>query len=147
MTDELDLRIINLLMENSKWSYRKLAARLGVSVATVMNRVNRLNKEKIIKKYSAIIDYEKLGYELSAIVEVRVSRGKMADIEKKIAEHPNVSAVFDTTGHFDITVLANFKSRMDMDRFLKKINTYDFIARTETKIILNTIKDEHIKVA
>ena len=110
MTDELDLRIINLLMENSKWSYRKLAARLGVSVATVMNRVNRLNKEKIIKKYSAIIDYEKLGYELSAIVEVRVSRGKMADIEKKIAEHPNVSAVFDTTGHFDITVLANFKS-------------------------------------
>lgn len=145
--DELDLRIINLLMENSKFSYRKLAQRLDVSVATVMNRVNRLEKEKIIKKYSAIIDYEKMGYDLSAIIEVRVSRGRPIEVEKKISEHPNVSAVFDTTGHFDFMVIANFKTRQEMDKFLKKINTYDFIARTETKIILNTIKDEHIKVA
>jgi len=147
MQKDLDARILNILMDNSKLSYRKIAARLGVSVATVMNRVNRLEREGVIKKYSALLDYDKLGYDISAIVDVRVSRGKLFEVENKIATHPNVQAVFDVTGPFDTMIVANFKSRQDLDKFLKKIQTYDFVERIETRIILNRIKEEHIKVA
>jgi DNA-binding Lrp family transcriptional regulator len=145
--DDLDLKILNLLLSNGKLSYRKLAQRLGVSTATIMARVNRLEKEGIVRKYSAVLDYEKLGYDVSVIIDVRVSKGKLFEVEKRIATHPNVRAVFDVTGAFDTLILANFKSRKDLDHFLKKIQTYDFVERTETKLILNRVKDEHIKVS
>lgn len=145
--DDLDLKILNLLLSNGKLSYRKLAQRLGVSTATIMARVNRLEKTGAVRKYSAVLDYEKLGYDVSVIIDVRVSKGKLFEVEKRIATHPNVRAVFDVTGAFDTLILANFKSRKDLDHFLKKIQTYDFVERTETKLILNRVKDEHIKVS
>ena len=146
MTDELDLKIINLILDNSKLSYRKLSVRLGVSVATVMNRINRLEKEKIIRKYSAIIDYEKLGFDISVIIGMRAKRGRLTEVEKKIAAHPSVKSIFDVTGVLDIMVFASFKSRKELNDFLKKLEKDESVIRTETKLILTTAKDENIKV-
>ena len=144
---ELDLRIINLLVDNGKLSYRKLAQRLGVSTATIMHHVAVLEKAGVVKKYSAMLDYEKMGYDVSVIIDVRVSKGRLFEVEKKIATHPNVQAVFDVTGAFDTLILASFKTRKELDHFLKKIQAYDFVERTETRLILNRVKDEHMKVA
>jgi len=146
VVDDLDLRILNLLMDNSKLSYRKLAVRLGVSVATIMNRINKLEKEKIIKKYSAVIDYEKLGYDIAILTEVRIAHGNRIDVEKSISEHPNVRSVFDVTGGVDALVFAIFKNRREMDGFLKRIQSIQSVERTETKLILNTLKDDHIRI-
>lgn len=146
-TDELDLKILNLLADSGRFSYRKIAKRLSVSTATVMSRVNKMEKDGVIRKYAAVLDREKLGYEFSVIVDVRVSKGKLAEVEKKIALHPNVQAVFDVTGQFDTMILASFKKRDDLDHFLKKLQAYDFVERTETKLILNTVKEENIKIS
>ena len=142
--DELDIKILDILLHNSKLSYRKISRQLGVSVATVMNRINRMKKEKIIHGYTADLDYEKLGYDIKVIVDVRVAKGRLLEVESKIAQHPNVSAVFDITGQFDTVVIANFKSRKEMDRFIKKIQSYEFVERTETKLVLNTVKEGHV---
>jgi len=140
--DKLDKKIVNILIENSKLSYRQIAKKVGVSVATIMHRIKRLEKENIIKKYTTTIDYEKLDFDMEVMINIRVSKGKLFQVEKKIATHPNVYAVYDKTGHFDATVMARFRSRKSMDNFLKKIQTYDFVERTETQLILNTIKEE-----
>lgn len=142
--DELDIKILNTLLGNSKLSYRKIALKLGVSTATIMNRIGRLEKEKVIEGYTTKLDYERLGYDIKVVVDVRVSKGKLLEVESKIAQHPNVSAVFDITGPFDTVIIANFKSRKEMDRFIKKIQTYEFVERTETKLVLNTVKEGHI---
>ena len=144
--DETDKKILNVLMTNSKLSLREITKKVGVSVATVMNRVNNLEKQGIIKRYTTIVDYDKLGFDVEILVEVRISKGKLFEVEKKIAIHPNVFAVYDLTGDFDAAILARFKSRRQMDNFLKKIQTYDFVERTNTRIILNTIKEKQIEV-
>ncbi len=144
--DKTDYAVLNALISNSRLSLRKLAKAADVSVATAMNRLKALEKNGVIKKYSAQLDYDKLNFDLQAVILLKVSKGKLFDVEGKIASHPNVCAVFDITGQYDALVLAKFKSRQLMDKFLKKIQTYDFIERTETSIILNTIKDEQVKV-
>lgn len=144
--DNRDEKIINSLLENSKLSYRKIAKKINVSVATVMHRVKKLESEGIIKKYTVLLNYEKLGYDVPVLIDIRVAKGKLFNVEKKIAIEPNVFAVYDKTGNFDATIVAKFKSRKAMDNFLKKIQTYDFIERTETQLILNTIKEEGIKL-
>ena len=112
-----------------------------------MHHIKRMEKEGTIRKYTTALDYEKIGYDVEAIVEIRISKGKLFEIERKIAVHPNVFAVYDTTGAFDAMVLARFPTRRQMDNFLKKLQSYEFVERTETKIILNTIKEEGIQIS
>ncbi|MBI2145115.1 Lrp/AsnC family transcriptional regulator [Candidatus Woesearchaeota archaeon] len=143
--DETDNKILNALLADSRLSYRQLATKTGVSAATTMKRVKKLEKEKIITGYTALLDYEKLGYDIDAIINMKISKGKLFEVEGKIAHHPSVAAVYDVTGDFDSTIIAKFKNRRALDTFLKKIQTYDFVEGTNTILILNTIKDSQIR--
>jgi Lrp/AsnC family transcriptional regulator for asnA, asnC and gidA len=144
--DKTDEKIVAVLQENAKLSYRQIAKKVNISVATVLNRVKKLEREGIIKKYTVLLDYEKLGFDVPVLVDIRVAKGKLFNVEKKIATHPNVFAIYDKTGAFDATIVAKFKNRKSMDHFIKTIQTYDFIERTETQLILNTIKEEGIRL-
>ncbi len=144
--EETDKKILNTLIENSRLSLRQIAKQAKVSVATVMHHIKKLENERIIEKYTAKLDYEKIGFDVEVMIEIRISKGKLFDVEKKIAMHPNVFAVYDITGAFDAVILARFPTRRQMDNFLKKLQTYDFVERTETKLILNTIKEESVSV-
>jgi len=145
--DATDRRILNHLLLSGRDSYRDIAKALGLAPATIMKRVKELEKAGIIRNYGAVLDYEKLGYDIRVIVDVRVAKGKLFQIEKRIAKHPNVFSVYDNTGSFDATVIARFKNRSGMDKFLKELQTYDFVERTETKLVLSTIKEESTQLS
>ena len=144
--EETDKKILNAIIENSRLSLRQIAKKIGVSVATVMHHLQNLEKDKIINRYTSNINYEKIGYDIEVLIEMRISKGRLLDVEKKIASHPNVLAIYDITGAFDAAILARFKTRRQMDNFLKKIQTYEFVERTETKLILKTIKEENVAI-
>ena len=78
--DATDQKIINLLLDNSKLSFRQIAEKTGLSAATVMKRVHILEKEGAIKKYTTLLDYEKIGYSFDVIIEVRVSHGRLKSV-------------------------------------------------------------------
>ena len=140
--EDTDKKILNVIMENSRLSLRQIAKKANVSVATVMHHMKSLEENKIIKKYTTKIDYEKIGFDVVVLIEMKISKGKLFEVEKKIATHPNVSAIYDITGTSDAIILARFPTTRQMDNFLKKIQTYEFVERTETKLVLNTIKEE-----
>lgn len=144
--DDTDKGIINVLIDNSRLSYRQIAKKVGVSVATIMHRVNNLEKQGIIKKYTANLDYEKLGYDIVALIEVKISKGKLALMEKKIALYENVIACYDITGDFDAQLIARFRNRRGLDIFLKRIQTFEFVERTRTNLVLNVVKEEQNRI-
>ena len=90
---ERDNKILNIVVDNSRLSLRGIAKKANISVATVMHHVKKLEQEKVIKNYTANLDYEKAGYDVEVIIEIRISKGKLFEVEKKIAMHPNVFAV------------------------------------------------------
>ncbi len=141
-----DVEILNILVDNARLSAREVAKKAGVSAVTAINKIKELEKSGVIKGYSAEIDSEKIGYDVHAIIRLQIAKGKLFEVENKIAVHPNVFAVYDVTGEFDALVITKFKSRKVLDTFLKKIQGYDFVQRTETQLILNTIKERNIKV-
>ena len=73
--DPLDRNILSVLLEDSRYSFRQIAERVKVSPATVLNRIKELEKNGIIKQYSALLDYEKLGFDVEVIIEVRIAKG------------------------------------------------------------------------
>ena len=139
---ELDLEILKKLSEDGRLSLRQLAKQLNnKSPVTIKRHLEELDNKKIIKNYGVKIDYEKLGYDIIAIIEVTISKGKMLEVEKEIAQNPNVFGVYDITGEYDTLILARFRTRSELSEMVKKIHVSDYVERTNTHIVLNIIKE------
>jgi DNA-binding Lrp family transcriptional regulator len=140
--DETDVKILKKLLFDARSSYRKIAGEIGVSPPTVLARVEKLESDSIIKSYSAVLDHEKLGYDLTAVIEITATKGKIIDIERQIAKFPNVCAVYDITGLTDMVVIAKFKNRKELSNFVKKDLSLPYIDRTNTHVVLITVKED-----
>ena len=140
--DKTDVKILKLLLSNARFSAREIARRIGVSAATVLSRIKSMENLKLIKFYTAILDHEKLGYELTAVIEITVSKGKLLEMEREIANLKNVCAVYDVTGLTDAIVIAKFKKRKSLSSFVKKLLAMPYIERTNTRVVLTTVKED-----
>ncbi|MFX1573759.1 MAG: Lrp/AsnC family transcriptional regulator [Promethearchaeota archaeon] len=139
---DLDIDILKKLSEDSRISFRQLAKELDVgSPVTIKNHVENLEKKGIIINYGAKINFEKLGYEIMGIIEVTISKGKMFEVEEKIADNPNVFGVYDITGTYDALILARFKTREELSKMIKDIHKSPYVEHTNTHFVLNTIKE------
>lgn len=140
--DETDLMILRELQEDAMTSYRDIAEKLNLSVGTVHNRIKRLKEVGLIKSFSAIVDAEKLGYGLTAIVLMQVEGERIVEVEERLATSKSIIAVYDTTGEFDIIAIGKFKNREDLNTFIKEVLKIQSIKRTVTSIALNVVKED-----
>ena len=139
--DDLDAKILKELVADARQSFRKIAQKLGVSTATVAKRVEKLEKSGIIKGYTAVVDHEKLGYDLTAVIEITISEGKLLEVERELARVPNVFVVYDVTGQSDSIIIAKFRSRKELNDLVKRILAMKYVERTNTRVVLNTVKE------
>lgn len=139
--DELDKQILSILSKDSTMGYTKIAEQLQRSHTTIKKHIDRLEQEKIIKNYTIEIDYERLGYDIIAIIEASISQGKLLEFEEIIAKHPNVFGVFDVTGDYDSLILVRFKTRAELSVLIKSILGSGYVIRSNTHIVLNDMKD------
>ena len=140
--DETDVKILKKVLSDARLSYRKIAEEIGVSPPTVFTRIQKLQSNQVIRSYSAILDHEKLGYDLTAIIEVTAVKGKITEVEKHISRFPNVCAVYDITGLTDMIIVAKFRNRKDLSDFVKKDLSLPFVERTNSHIVLLTVKED-----
>jgi DNA-binding Lrp family transcriptional regulator len=140
--DETNVKILRKLLSDARLSYRKIAEEIGVSPPTVLSRVEKLESDNIIKFYSAVLDHEKLGYDLTAIIEVTAVKGKITEVERHIARLSNVCAVYDITGLTDMVIIAKFKNRKDLSNFVKRDLSMPDVERTNTHVVLLTVKED-----
>jgi Lrp/AsnC family transcriptional regulator for asnA, asnC and gidA len=141
--DDLDLKIIKELQKDGRASFRDIAEKISVSEGTVYNRVNKLLESKVIKRFLPEIDYSKIGYDLTVLIGVITEGGKLTDIERRITESPNVNAVYDVTGEYDAIIVAQFRTREELNDFVKNLLSIPGVKRTNTMLVLNTMKEEH----
>jgi len=142
MIDELDRKIVWALNVNARKSFREIAKEVGTSATAVINTVKKLEKAGAIRGYVPVVNPEYFGLNLTAIVAVRISKGKLIETQKKFAQDPRVAAVYDVTGDWDSFVIGYFKDREDLNRFIKKLLGFPFVDRTMTHIVLNVVKEE-----
>lgn len=140
--DEIDRKLLGELLRNSKRSYREIAKSLGVSTATVINHTQRLESAGVIQDYSIRMDHERIGYELTVVTEITVSKGKLLETDEEIAKLPYVCAVYDITGLTDAMVVAKFRSRSSLSDFTKALLSMPYVERTNTHMVLTTIKED-----
>jgi DNA-binding Lrp family transcriptional regulator len=140
--DELDYNILEKLNEDARKSYREMARELKVSLTTISNRIKKMEDEKVIERYIPLINQEKIGYDLTAVINVKISHGKLIEVQEKISKDKHVSGVFDITGDWDSLIIAHFKDRRDLNGFIKGVLAMENVEKTNTQLVLNIVKNE-----
>ena len=140
--DELDLRVLKQMNEDARRSYREIAKALGVSISTVSNRVRRLEQEGVITGYVPVIDPKRIGYDVITVIGVKISRGKLLEVQRRIGKDERVFGVYDVTGEWDSVIMVRFKSTRELDSFIKKLVAMENVERTYTQVVLNIVKEE-----
>jgi DNA-binding Lrp family transcriptional regulator len=142
MIDEIDKKILNELNANARLSFRDLAKILGVSVTTVSHRIKKMEDAGVIKGYIPLLNQKKVGYDFTAVIEIAIEKGRLNNVEKKLANFENTIGVYDITGIYDALVIARFKDRDHLNEFIKTIQKFDFVQKTYTSIVLNVVKED-----
>lgn len=142
MPDKTDRALLEALNRDGRASQRELAAATSVALGTVSNRLRRLHETGIIRGFLPDIDAEQAGFSLTAVMQMRIAKGQIIAVQASVAEHPRVFGVYDVTGEWDSLVLARFHDRAEMDAFIKSTLSQPHIERTNTSLVLNTVKQE-----
>jgi len=141
--DDRDIKILKHLLVDARQSARQLAHRLDISTVTIISRIKKLEESKIIQGFSVRLDHGLLGYDITAIIDIKTRGGKMLEIEKEISKQDNVIAVYDVTGNADTILIAKFKNRQSMSEFVKNLLAIPNVENTITHVVLNTIKEDN----
>ena len=133
--DEIDKKILQMLQENARYSLKKIAESTFLSSPAVSSRIGKLEREDIITGYHAAVDPVKLGYHITAYVNLDVLPGEKLVFYERMAEIPNVLECSCVTGDYSMLLKVAFSSTMELDAFIGEVQKY---GKTNTQIVLST---------
>jgi len=137
--DKTDELILQVLQQDSRAAFVDIAPKVGLSEAAVRRRVSNLVKEGTIKRFT--IDVDEPQTATSAITYVSVSPSDpTADVSKKLKSVKGVETIYETTGAFDIAAIIRGASISEVNKSVEEIRRLDGVLKTETTIILRTIR-------
>lgn len=142
--DEVDIRILRCLQKNGRQSIHELSEAVGLSATPVARRVKQLEQTGVIAGYYALIDEEKLGYDVSVFVSVQLDKqidNALASFEKAIQTMPEVVDCWLMTGNRDYLLKVVTSGLKGFEQFLVgRLTKIDGVASIESSIPLRRVK-------
>ena len=139
--ENLDRKLVNALLGDGRASLRSLAEDLDVSVTTVSNHLSDLEDQGIIQGYTPKIDYNALGYDVTAILQLKVEGSALKTFVDDLQQHRQMMSVYETTGDHDVIAVGKFTDTDDMNDEIKALLTDPDIKESNTSVVLNIAKE------
>jgi DNA-binding Lrp family transcriptional regulator len=136
--DETDRKLLDLLRANSRTSTSELARSLGVSRSTVQDRINRLERRRIIAGYTIRYHPEYGGRRISAHVMIQINPKYGERIVNALREMSAVTMLQTVSGVYDLVTLVEATTTEALDRVLDRIGALPGVEKTTTAIVLTT---------
>lgn len=121
MLDDLDRRIVEILVDDARISLKELASRVSLSSPSASERLRRLEERGVIRAFTVDIDPAALGYTLQAIVRIKPLPGRLHAVQKLIEEIPEFTECDKVTGDDCFVARLLIRSISDLDQILDKI--------------------------
>lgn len=137
--ENLDAKLINALLGDGRASLRSLAEELDVSVTTVSNHLRDLEDEGVIEGYTPRVNYDALGYDVTAVIQLKVEGSALPDITDRLQDEKQMISVYEVTGDYDIIAIGKFRDTDGMNSQIKKLLTDADIRESNTSVVLNAV--------
>ncbi|MHA1579074.1 MAG: Lrp/AsnC family transcriptional regulator [Candidatus Freyarchaeota archaeon] len=138
--DETDKKLISILMENSRKSFKDIAKELGTSVITVRKRVQKLVDEGIIKKFTITLNPELFGNRITSFVTVHPAAHRLSEIIDRVAELEEVEEAHLMTGGCGLNMKVHVNGLMELNDFIEKVRGIQGVISIENCIVLRKVK-------
>ncbi|WP_129115889.1 HTH-type transcriptional regulator Lrp [Halegenticoccus tardaugens] len=135
--ENLDTDLVNSLMKDGRASLRSLAEELDVSVTTVSNHLRDLEESGVIEGYTPIVNYDTLGYDVTAVLQLKVEGSALPDVTERLQDHTQMISIYEVTGKSDIIGIGKFHSTDDMNTLIKQLLADADIIESSTAVVLN----------
>lgn len=139
--ENLDAKLVNELLGNGRASLRSLGEELDVSVTTVSNHLRDLEDEGVIEGYTPTVDYGKLGFDVTAILQLKVEGDALPEITETLREEKQMISVYEVTGDYDVIAIGKFTDTDGMNDQIKSLLTDVNIRESNTSVVLNAVTE------
>jgi Lrp/AsnC family transcriptional regulator for asnA, asnC and gidA len=138
--DSLDKKILGMLRSDSRLAYLEIARELGVSGGTIHQRMAKLKEAGIVTGASLTIDYQALGFDVAALVGIRLGRaGASVEVMDQLKSMSEIVEIHYTTGTYSLLVKVVVRNMAELYAFLSgKLQAFEDIQSTESFVILET---------
>jgi len=142
LVDEKDKKILNMLAHGPHITQKQIAKKIGLTPPAVNNRIQRLKEKKVLLGTAPIIALDKIGYDLTVIVNVKIKSGQLEEAAEKYAKDPFVCASYRITGDYDMLLIVKLHNTKELNEW-NKIMTSDskLIERTNTSLAIHVKKE------
>lgn len=147
--DNVDLKILEILMQDAKKPYTEVAKRVFVSGGTVHVRMNKMEEAGIVEKNTLKVNYARLGYDITAFIGIFLQKSELYDfVLGQLKEIPEVTNVHYTTGNYSMFIRVHCKDTGHLKEVLHdKIQKVEGIERTDTMISLEESLDRSLNLS
>jgi DNA-binding Lrp family transcriptional regulator len=138
--DDVDRRIVALLRENARRSFKDIGERVNLSAPAVKRRVDRLERDGVILGYTAVVDNHAFGWHAEAFVDL-FCEGRMPgeSIKRAVEGEPGVVSAHTVAGEASALLHVMAEDTKDLESALERIRSTDGISRTVTEVVLSTL--------
>lgn len=140
--DEVDRKILEILQRNARTPLKRIASALNISEGTVHVRLKRLLASGIIRGFYTILDEEKLGYNVKAIIALKADPSMYSRILESLKEVDGITEIYDVTGEYYAILKVKTTSKEELANIIDRIGSIKGVQSTSTMIILRTIKED-----
>lgn len=139
--DEIDMRIIRSLIQNSRITLSQMSKDINVPDATISNRLKKLEKN-VIKQYTILLNPDKLDLKITAIIIIQSESEKHKKVEKELSNLEEVSEVYSISGEYDILIKIWAHSLEELNKIINsKIRSVDGIEDLTEMIVMKRVKE------
>lgn len=142
--DDLDRQLIALLQANARDSTANLARKLGVARTTVLARIARLERERVVVGYSARLGQDEGDRGVQAYVGITVEPKSARDVMLRLAKLPELKQLCSVSGEFDCIALLRAESTARLDALLDEIGEIRGVTKTTTSVVLAVRVDRSV---
>ncbi|MGG7519674.1 Lrp/AsnC family transcriptional regulator [Allorhizobium undicola] len=141
--DQIDRRLIELLVDDSRRSLAEIGEGVGLSPSSVNDRVKRLVQQGVVKRFTVEVDHGKLGLPITAFIFVQLhSEASEEGFRAFSGSHAAVEECHHLTGGWSYLLKLRLRDLQEIETFLLEIKSHRFLARSETMISLSAIAEK-----
>jgi DNA-binding Lrp family transcriptional regulator len=142
--DDIDLAILNSLIKNSRIKISQMSKEIDVPDATISHRLKRLEDE-VIKRYTMILDWEKIGLDLTAIIIIQTESEKHELVKEELSKLKDVSEVYSVSGEYDILIKVWVPGIEELNNLINsRIRSVDGVEDLTEMIVLERVKEDMV---
>lgn len=146
--DTTDIAILNILQKDSKTTTKEISHALKLSVTAIYERIKKLERQRIITHYSALLDKKKVGKNFGVFCHIKLARHTkefVSEFEKQVLQFPEVQECFHVSGDYDYILKVNVKDMEAYRLFLiNKLTTLNGIGSTQSTFVVSELKNSTV---